>query len=242
MSDDRYAQHDWKWADEYPELYEDDSTCALWYRLVRLADMAWSAAATIPYGTKRRPLAALVDAGLVLMQTKTTYKIKGMDKRRQARSKRASTAARTRWGNAPSNAPSIAASNAETMPNKPEQNKAEQTKDADCMDAYYRLTGSWPSSKVVPWLNTLAADHGEAAVSEALAAEWAAEMDRATLLSRTQTRLEREAHEGSKRRKEQQRAAAEAERKRMEEGMSDEQRAANRARLRDMAKAAGLTT
>lgn len=111
---------------------------------------------------------------------------------------------------------------------------------ADALDAYYRLTGSWPSQKVIPWLNTLSADHGEAAVSEALAVEWSAEPDRATLLSRTRDRLEREAHEDERRRKAAAEAAVVEERRAMEEGMTDEQRAANRERLRDMAKAAGI--
>lgn len=50
MSDDRYARHYWRFADEFPDVYDNDAALALWYRLVRLADMAWPAAGTLPYG------------------------------------------------------------------------------------------------------------------------------------------------------------------------------------------------
>jgi hypothetical protein len=111
--------------------------------------------------------------------------------------------------------------------------------DDDHLDAWYRLTGSWPTKKVLPWLNELADAHGSAAVCEALAGEWTVSSDRSTLLSRTQDRLRRDAHEAEK--------AAEARRKREEaeerariEAMPEEQRAANLDRLRDMMAEKGL--
>jgi len=110
---------------------------------------------------------------------------------------------------------------------------------ADCLDAYYRLTGSWPGTRALSWLNELAADHGEASVSEALAEEWQQDDSMATLLTRTKTRLGKAEHEAKRKRQAAERRQAEEERKRLE-AMTPEQRASNMARLRDMMRANGL--
>lgn len=93
--------------------------------------------------------------------------------------------------------------------------------------------------KIVPWLEDLARDHGHEAVSAALAEEVMANADRRTLLGRTQSRLQRDDHQDAKRREEAQRAAAAAERERIE-SMPEEQRAANLQRLGDMMRERGL--
>lgn len=113
------------------------------------------------------------------------------------------------------------------------------TPDDDHLDAFYRLTDSWPSPKVIPWLNSLADDHGPEAVSRTLAVEWQADSDRSTLLSRTRDRLEREAHAAEKARREAERRRAKEERARIED-MPQEQREANLARLRSELERTGL--
>lgn len=113
------------------------------------------------------------------------------------------------------------------------------TPEPDALDAWFRLTGSWPSRKVVPWLEDLARDHGHEAVSTALAEEVIADEDRRTLLGRTQSRLERVDHQAAKDREAAERAAAAAERDRIET-MPEEQRTANMKRLRDQMVASGL--
>lgn len=110
---------------------------------------------------------------------------------------------------------------------------------ADAIDAYYRLTVSFPAGKVLAWLNDLIRDFGDAAVSEALAAEVAISDDRRTLLSRTQDRLRAGDHQAAKEREARERAAAAAERERME-AMPEEQRAANLKRLGDMLRQSGI--
>lgn len=109
----------------------------------------------------------------------------------------------------------------------------------DVLDAWFRLTGSWPSRKVIPWLEELSRDHGEVEVSSALAAELLADDDRKTLLSRTQARLERDEHHAAKVRAAREAEAAAAERARIE-AMPAEQRAANMARLRAELEASGI--
>jgi len=110
---------------------------------------------------------------------------------------------------------------------------------ADAIDAYYRLTASFPSGKVLPWLNDLVRDFGDAAVEQALAIEVGVDSERRTLLSRTQDRLRAGDHQAAKDREAAERAAAAAERDRIET-MPEEQRAANLARLRDQMEASGL--
>lgn len=111
--------------------------------------------------------------------------------------------------------------------------------EADAIDAYYRLTVSFPAGKVLTWLEDLIRSFGDAAVSDALAIEVGISDDRRTLLSRTQDRLRAGDHEAAKQREAADRAAAAAS-KAEAETMPEEQRAANLARLRDQMEAAGL--
>lgn len=110
---------------------------------------------------------------------------------------------------------------------------------ADAIDAYYRLTVSFPAGKVMAWLEDLVRDFGDAAVSDALGQEVIISDDRRTLLSRTQDRLRAGEHEAAKQREERVRAAAAAERERAE-SMPEEQRRANMQRLGDMMRERGL--
>lgn len=64
----------------------------------------------------------------------------------------------------------------------------------DILDSYYRLTARFPKGRVLAWLNEIAADHGDDVAAIALATEFTADSDPRTLLSRTQGRLEAEAH------------------------------------------------
>lgn len=192
MSEDRYTRIYWRFADEYPDVWNDDWALALWTRLVRLADMAWPAAATLPYGIKKAALARLTvdrEGGpLVVMVTPSTFRVRGMDKHRAQRSQSGRDAAEARWRNADGNAKrnatgnanSIAERNAETMPNKAKQNRAEQSRaeqeDArapDAAEALYQRTGEYPSVKVLGWLNDLASEAGggDVDVGEAKVAE-----------------------------------------------------------------------
>jgi len=126
-----------------------------------------------------------------------------------------------------------------TEPNRAEPMPGDPTDDADHLDAWLRLTGSWPSPRVTPWLDRLATDHGAGELISALATEWTADPDRSTVLGRAETRLRRDAHE---RRKSYERAAANRaarEREQIEE-MPAEQRQANMARLREEMAKAGL--
>lgn len=109
----------------------------------------------------------------------------------------------------------------------------------DAVDAFYRLTLAFPAGKTLAWLNDLTRDFGDAATAAALTAEVAISDDRRTLLSRTQDRLRAGEHQAAKEREARERAAAAAERDRIET-MPEEQRTANMKRLRDQMVASGL--
>lgn len=184
MSDDRYTRIYWRFADEYPDVWNDDWALALWTRLVRLADMSWPAAATLPYGIRKAALSRLTadrDGGpLVVMVTPATFRVRGMDKHRAKRSQSGKDAADARWriadssasGSASGNANGTAERNAETMPSRAEHSKADQSRaeqaDADAANSLYQRTGRFPSPKVVAWLNDIARDHGESRLVDAI--------------------------------------------------------------------------
>ena len=113
-----------KLADEYPDIY-DSEDLAPFIRLLVAADQAWPSSARWGGYATRQALSRLEAAGLVTVKG-TRYRIKGMDKERDRRSRAASYAARTRWedaaGTAHSNAVRIAEStangSAETMPRR----------------------------------------------------------------------------------------------------------------------------
>lgn len=94
---DPYSRSYWRFADEFPEIYADDSAYALWSRLRDEADKAWPSSAPLPYGVKKRALAMLVDAQLVYPQPGHRYRIRGLDKERERRAEPARRSANARW-------------------------------------------------------------------------------------------------------------------------------------------------
>lgn len=237
MSDDRFVQHDWKWADEYPDLYEDDATCALWYRLTRLADMAWPSAATIPVGTKRRALQKLVDAKLILPVTSHTFKVRGMDKRRGARVAQARKAALARWNDAPSNAssnagsnaPSNAGSNAKPMPSIAEQSRVEESRaEQDAQTLWYDLKAGQVSEGGLGFVRDLQQQFGDERLQDAMRAEAAASTVDRKFLSRVKSRLLMESerqHQAEQRRRDDDELAYQRSLKEGIERMTPEERA-----------------
>jgi hypothetical protein len=139
---DPYSRLFWRFADEFPTIFEDDFALSLFIRLLRLADMAWPSAGQLPFGVKRSSLRKLEAADLIHMESPSRFRVRGMDKHRESRSQSAAHAARTRWGNAGGNAernaPRYANGNAETMLR---EEKKEKTREDD---AFSRMP---PSSK-----------------------------------------------------------------------------------------------
>lgn len=234
---DPYSRLYHKIADEFPKIY-DGPDLADFMRLLVAADQSYPTKAKWAGHTSRRALDRLVAAGLIEVDG-ARYTVKGMDKERAARSDHARLAAISRHArsNAPSNAGSNAHGNAQSMPSKEETSREETSRASargpDAFEVYQQVTGSWPSSKVTPWLSSLVDDHDEEAVCDALVAVAGQDPTRATLLSRVRDHLAAEAHREAKE-AEERRAAEEAEYQRRERAriaeQSDEERAATEAR------------
>lgn len=255
-----YSRVYWEVLDDpkFEHVWPDDRALATWVRLLIAADMAWPASAALYHGVHRPSLDLLVGVHLVDMQAAGRYRIHGLDKERELRSDVAREAVSSRYARS---TPVVRAyTDDDGMPSTeglPSQDRAKQSRakqsraedpptplpsdDDDHLDAWYRLTASWPSAKVLPWLNELAANHGPVRLSAALAEEIAIDDDRRSLLSRTQTRLEASAHAAEKTRRKAEADQAAAERARID-AMPPEQRAANMARLHAGMVAAGLIT
>lgn len=92
---------------DYPAVWWDDHQYATFGRLLAVAESMWPAVPEIPRSARGTVVQKLVDSGLVIAVPPFSYRIKGMDAERTARSNAASNAARIRHGIAP------------TMPSQP---------------------------------------------------------------------------------------------------------------------------
>lgn len=241
-----YSRVYWSIVDDpkFAAVYDDDRHLSSWLRLLIAADAIWPASPTLPVTARKSSVAVLVDAGLIDLLPGHRYRIHGLDAERNKRKESATSRPPNGSQTEPEKAPNGPSRTGDAMLGSSRLSSASGEKGsgeegADALDAYYRLTGSWPTPKVRPWLTKLADAHGEAAVSEALGAEWLADSDRMTFLGRVETRLEREAHESEKRRAAAQKKADDDERRRIQ-SMPEDQRAANLARLGEMMADRGL--
>ena len=164
---DPYSRHYWRLVDDpkFLEVYGDDHHYATWSRLLMIADQAWPATAHIP-GTARKPsVSKLAAVGLIDLLPGGRFRMHGTDAERRKRSQQASNAAAVRW-----HGDSNAAADAPSMPSKAKQSIEQQSRaEQDAPDAaamLYQRTGSFPSPKVLRWLNDLAESHGEVRLAE----------------------------------------------------------------------------
>lgn len=82
---------------KFATVYDDDAALSLWLRLLLVADATYPMPAPIPHGTKRRPLARLVEVGLVDEAPGGRFRMHGMASERDRRSDQARAAAGQRW-------------------------------------------------------------------------------------------------------------------------------------------------
>lgn len=199
----RYCRLYWRFADEYPEVWDDDATNALWHRLLRIGDMAWPADGVLPYGTKRRALATLEQQGLVSLHGGGRFRIRGMDKERAARRDQASKAAYA--SHAQSSAESSAESSAQSLPIRVEQSRAEESRaeqgaEADAFETYQRLTMRVAKGGAAQWIGRLIDKYDEALVERAIVHAHGQDSDPSSLLGRVEGLLDQRAFRESKQR------------------------------------------
>lgn len=240
-------------------VMEDDQRLGRWLRLLLAADAAYPAPADRPRWADDEFWEHMVQDRLVVALPRDQYYMNGMDERREhdpeATGRRggiASGKARRAKAKGVPEGPSPKGVREPPNQTKPDQTKPDHTNqttpdwladardnDDDHLEAYYQLTASWPTGKVLPWLNELASTYGSSETADALAAEWATSSDRKTLLSRTQARLAKASHELAKQRQAAQEQAAREQQARID-AMPLEQRKANMRRLREAMVASGL--
>ncbi|MFN8520752.1 MAG: hypothetical protein U0667_15455, partial [Chloroflexota bacterium] len=86
-SEDPYSRLYWRLIDEYPDVWANDRLLASYARLLVIADAQWPASADRPASVPDAAWKALVSVGLVIPEARgQRFRIRGMDKMRNARS------------------------------------------------------------------------------------------------------------------------------------------------------------
>ena len=254
---------------KFADVYDDDAALALWLRLLIVADAIHPAAAPLPVvnpdALAMLVAANLVDlVGTTRYRIHGLVK----ERERRSSNARASANARWSDATAmrPHSTSDATASErimrpdatamrphsrdaCEPMLSEPslaepslaEPSQADPSSDEqpDALDVFARMTGSFPSSKVIPWINELCETYGEAEVCTAMAKAWTDDDDRGTLIGRVRDRLAAEKHRREKAYERRERAREKREQERIEE-MPIEQRAENLAKLRAEMVKSGL--
>lgn len=196
---------------KFRDVYPDDHHFATYVRLLMIAEDAWPASAHLPYGLNRRSLQKLCDVGLIETKGHGMYRVSGLDAERNRRNRenrnggvvRAETAERGGDGRfLPSTAgPALAttAGSQRVQPAKPSQDETSQDTPStargldDPADAYWSLTGRYPTGRVLAWIDQLAAQFGGEAVTRSLAKAHISDPGPSTLMGRSQDLLRAEA-------------------------------------------------
>jgi hypothetical protein len=145
---DAYSRLYHRFAEEFPVIYANDRAFATWARLLMLADASWPMRPPLPRSVRGRPLADLVEAGLVTVAG-DFYSMLGLDAERTRRQDYARNAAALRWERE---------RNASALPNKAKTSKEEQSNTAehesmngydgrDDLEAFLLVTRRAPTAK-----------------------------------------------------------------------------------------------
>jgi len=191
------------------DIYADDHHWAAWNRLLLAADMAWPAPADLPGSARKASVTALFAAGVIELLPGGLFRFHGLDTERgRRRDAAANRLPPKRYPDgdqtvpspvplAPSRAPSSARLGSSSLGSEspaPER-EAEPTgdKEPDPADAYWSLTGKYPTDKPLAWIDDLTRTYGAMAVIRAVADAHQTDKTAATLLGRAQDRLRRDA-------------------------------------------------
>lgn len=121
QADDTYARLYHRFRSEFPTVYANDQQLAAWVRLLMLADASWPTRPFTPRSVKTRPLAALVEVGLVILDG-DAYTVRGLDAERTRRRNAGRAGAAARW-----HSDGNANASANAMPSRAEQSRAEES-------------------------------------------------------------------------------------------------------------------
>src|SRR3990170_1981170 len=126
------------------------------------------------------------------------------------------------------------------LPSIPSTEEGVQGGKPDALDAYYRLTTRYPKGAALSWLRQLVDRHGDERGSTALSFAWIDSTELSTLLSRTEALMASADETEAKVRRNEASVRQLAKLREPESALTEEQRAANLARLHDEMAARGL--
>ena len=89
MANDPYSRIYWRFAEEYPAIFDDKPTFGWWATLLVIADGAHPSPGNLPRSVNPKSLAKLVDCGLVELLGGDRYRIKGLTAERTRRTQAA---------------------------------------------------------------------------------------------------------------------------------------------------------
>ena len=196
---------------KFESVYDDDAALATWLRLLLAADAMYPAPATIPRSVKALVLKKLAKAELIDLLPGDRYRVHGLGSERERRTEQAKRAAKKRWASTdePADAsddamPEQSASNADASGESMHSNplRSEQLQSAprlstgeemdesmkDGADAYYSVTGRFPSDRVLSWINRLTEIYGDELLAKLLLKCYREDGNPRTLLGRVEER------------------------------------------------------
>lgn len=183
---------------DYPEVWFDPTGLSTFVRLLALSEKAWPGLPEFPRAVRRSDLALLERLGLVTPTDHNRYSMKGWGQEREARASKARDSVRSRYDR--STTVERTYNERTTAPARPLVSVSASTSsngvgsgEGDPADAYWSLTGKYPTDKVLAWLDDLTAKFGAEAATRALAQAHIADAATSTLLGRAQDQLRSEA-------------------------------------------------
>jgi hypothetical protein len=194
---------------KFSSVYDNDAALAAWLRLLLAADAMYPAPATIPRAVRPAALKILADAELIDLLPGDRYRMHGLASERERRRDQASNAARERWDRAkgkadamPEQSDSNAAASGPAMHSAPllsepsisaplpstEAGEEWDETVKDGADAYYQVTGRFPTDRILSWINRLTKLYGDDLFSRLLSKCYLEDSDPRTLLGRVEER------------------------------------------------------
>lgn len=192
---------------KFDGVYDNDASLATWLRLLLAADAMYPAPATLPRSVKPAALERLVKAELVDLLPGDRYRLHGLKGERERRQDQARKAARKRWddtgpdadampeqsgSNAPASEPAMhsAPLQAEPLQSAPRLSTGEEMDESmkDGADAYYSVTGRFPTDRVLSWINRLTKVYGDELFAKLLSKCYLEDSNPRDLLGRVEER------------------------------------------------------
>lgn len=155
--------------EKFAHVYECNECLAWWVRLLLDADAIWPNSVYFPAGCPTHAIEEMAKCTLITRINGSRYKITGLDAERAKRQGQATKAADARWG------------------------KGQLPETGDPADAYWQLTGRYPTGKALKWIDDLGAQYGASQTVAAIVKAHIDDSNVGTLLGRSSDALRSEA-------------------------------------------------